>query len=512
MTRLRPVALVGHCLALDPIYYCQKIEPRDMFESKRPADEAALKEKAHSINLESGTNDLEISRNAIEKSFDRCISDFLSSKSRSFVVLKLVTAIMAVLTFLALARGGLSIPFFAYASSTCFLGYFLLEASEQRKAFRQRVLSIKRSVNSIIDSVGSREPAGLAAEGSIQAAIDSTDKSKPQDNDEHNVSNTYDSLMKMTPKEPISDLLGKDVRGRADASMSMSETGLSSPKSTTKQSYTCSVGKEGEIIIDDSYIRILDLIPGDRFAVEVIPDIILLRPVEDKDLPSHISDEQALTVDDSYRLVIPGPLAARSGACTGDGFRIALGPSFLRLERLLIHSELAFVNRFCRLLEEGRHLVSLLYINERLRACEIYVGRHQCCLFIDNLLISDRMLPGFLYLNMDGIYSNCFDSSDFTCIFSWDVLTDVVPNKDDYSSIDLVCAEGRLTISEPEGRDGDSRLKLLAAFYYGIWQQIKKVAGDQDVIIWNDVYRLGVKEHGVESECDLLDLVSQLGY
>ena len=172
-------------------------------------NDAELKGEPHSAELQLDISDLKIRRDVVNKAFDQCVSDFLSSKSSSFMRLKVVTFIMVLITLLYLTRSGLSKSFFAYASSTCFFGYFLMEASDKRKALIKRLLSVKRSVNSLIDSVESRGYAGFAAKSSVHAVVDSIDMLKPRKNDEHSGSNAHDLLKKMKPMELTCDLLHK---------------------------------------------------------------------------------------------------------------------------------------------------------------------------------------------------------------------------------------------------------------------------------------------------------------
>jgi hypothetical protein len=156
-------------------------------------------------------------------------------------------------------------------------------------------------------------------------------------------------------------------------------------------------------------------------------------------------------------------------------------------------NERSVINFICDKIKSGKYLTNLLYINKALNSRGYAVDKHQAYFFDSSVMISDNELEGFLVVNMDGFYSNCMNDEEMKMIFSWSGVEDIEYKENKNGcSIDIVAAQGRLTIK----KEASHSLKILYTFYKSVWKSINDKFKDQPIIIWNDVWKMGIKEIG----------------
>ena len=147
------------------------------------------------------------------------------------------------------------------------------------------------------------------------------------------------------------------------------------------------------------------------------------------------------------------------------------------------------INNAVRKIKKLKTLPHLPYINETLSAKGYDIDKHPAFFFMSNVFVSDIQPTAYLFVNMDGFYSD-FKDNKFQCIFSWDSLIDIaVVNQDENSiTINLVAKEGELTIREPFSKN----ILVLLEIYRSVWKDVNKKFADEPMIIWGEVKRMGV--------------------
>lgn len=136
-------------------------------------------------------------------------------------------------------------------------------------------------------------------------------------------------------------------------------------------------------------------------------------------------------------------------------------------------------------IKEENALTGLAYISEALKEQGYEVDNHTPFFFTSMVHISNKELPGFLYVNMDGFHSNCIEENELQLIFSWDTVKDIQIIEEDVASIkiNLLSHEGILTINEPYSKN----LLVLVGIYKNIWKKVVKKFAREDTISWNVV-------------------------
>jgi hypothetical protein len=136
-------------------------------------------------------------------------------------------------------------------------------------------------------------------------------------------------------------------------------------------------------------------------------------------------------------------------------------------------------------IKEEKTLTGLIYINTALRELGFEIDNHNPFFFTSLVHVSDRELSGFLYVNMDGFYSNCIEESEIQMIFSWDSVKDIQIVEEDVASIkiNLLSEEGILSINEPYSKN----LLVLVGIYKNIWKKVVKKFAGKETISWNVV-------------------------
>jgi hypothetical protein len=160
------------------------------------------------------------------------------------------------------------------------------------------------------------------------------------------------------------------------------------------------------------------------------------------------------------------------------------------------------IDFICNKIKKEKILTNLLYVNKALSAKGFDTDNHQAYFFDSSVLISDNEMQGFLLVNMDGFYSNCVNEEEMQMIFSWGGVNDIEYEEDgDDCSIDIVADQGRLTIK----KEGSHSLKVLYSFYKNVWKAINDKFKDEPFIIWNDVWKMGIKEVGFKTPEDYFE-------
>jgi hypothetical protein len=169
-------------------------------------------------------------------------------------------------------------------------------------------------------------------------------------------------------------------------------------------------------------------------------------------------------------------------------------------------SDQTIIKRVIEKIKTTKSLPHLPYINETLRNMGYDIEKHPAFYYMSNVFVSDIEPTAFLYVNMDGFYSDCIEGK-FQCIFSWESINDivVVEETDDSITIDLVSDEGELTLCEPFSKS----LLVLLEIYRSVWKDITKKFANQPMISWTEVESCGVNLLSFETHNDYLDWIGK---
>jgi hypothetical protein len=169
-------------------------------------------------------------------------------------------------------------------------------------------------------------------------------------------------------------------------------------------------------------------------------------------------------------------------------------------------SDETIIKRVIEKIKTTKSLPHLPYINEALRNMGYEIEKHPAFYYLSNVFVSDIEPTAFLYVNMDGFYSDCIEEK-FQCIFSWESINDivVVEETDDSITIDLVSDEGELTLCEPFSKS----LLVLLEIYRSVWKDITKKFANQPIISWTEVESSGVNLVSFETHNDYLDWIGK---
>ena len=156
-------------------------------------------------------------------------------------------------------------------------------------------------------------------------------------------------------------------------------------------------------------------------------------------------------------------------------------------------------------IKKEKALPHLPYINEALNKKGFEMDNHICHFFISYLYIGDQRLEGFLYVNMDGFYSDCINE-ELKYIFTWDSIKkiDIIEQNGKGVTINLVSEQGKLTINDPYSKN----LLLLVELHNSVWKQINKKFGNEEIISWNEVEKMGIKLLSFETHNEYLKWIN----
>jgi hypothetical protein len=131
-------------------------------------------------------------------------------------------------------------------------------------------------------------------------------------------------------------------------------------------------------------------------------------------------------------------------------------------------------------IKKEKAILALVYIKTALSELGYDMGNHNPFFFTSIVHVSEKALAGFLYVNMDGFYSNCKEESELQLIFSWDSVEDIELVEEGKSSmrINIISKENKLTIHEPYSKN----MLVLLSIYKNSWKKVIK--GDINIIIF----------------------------
>ena len=158
------------------------------------------------------------------------------------------------------------------------------------------------------------------------------------------------------------------------------------------------------------------------------------------------------------------------------------------------------INKLSQKIKNENVIPELLFINNAFEEENIEVNNHQAYFFTSDVLISDKELQGFLYVNMDGFYSNCLED-DLSFLVTWDVVIDMnIVQEIDGIEIEIKTEDGELTIKEKNSKS----LKILYSFYKNVWKKVADRFKNEPIISWGEVADMGITVLNFESIDDYI--------
>lgn len=129
-------------------------------------------------------------------------------------------------------------------------------------------------------------------------------------------------------------------------------------------------------------------------------------------------------------------------------------------------------------IKKEKALIELVYVKTALSELGYDTVNHHPFFFTSIVHVSEKALAGFLYVNVDGFYSNCREESELQLIFSWDSVEDIELVEEGESSmrINIISKEDKLTIHEPYSKN----MLVLLSIYKNSWKKVLK--GDINII------------------------------
>ena len=123
-------------------------------------------------------------------------------------------------------------------------------------------------------------------------------------------------------------------------------------------------------------------------------------------------------------------------------------------------------------IKKEKALIELVYVKTALSELGYDTGNHHPFFFTSIVHVSEKALAGFLYVNVDGFYSNYKEESELELIFSWDSIKEIELVEEGESSIriNIVSKENKLTIYEPYSKN----MLVLLSIYKNSWKKVLK--------------------------------------
>lgn len=168
----------------------------------------------------------------------------------------------------------------------------------------------------------------------------------------------------------------------------------------------------------------------------------------------------------------------------------------------------AIINKASNKIEKEKALTGLIYVNEKLEELGFEIDGHNPFFFTSLVHVSDNELSGFLYVNMDGFYSNCVNEKEIQMIFSWDSITGIKIIEEDEDSIkfNLYSNDGALTISEPYSKN----TKILLSIYNLVWKDVVERFKSEGAIQWSVVEdEMGVNIYSFDTHEEYLEWINE---
>ena len=159
------------------------------------------------------------------------------------------------------------------------------------------------------------------------------------------------------------------------------------------------------------------------------------------------------------------------------------------------------VDLLCTKIKDQRLLPFLPYIDAALENDGFVIDNHKCHFFSSNVYITDKELKGFLYVNMDGFYSNCIEPNKLSEIFSWEGISEIKLKTDSKTglTIGLFRPNGQfLTIRQ----EGGNSLMIIYSLFYNVWKFINEEFENEPAISWSKVDNMGILRKSFNSQLD----------
>ena len=123
-------------------------------------------------------------------------------------------------------------------------------------------------------------------------------------------------------------------------------------------------------------------------------------------------------------------------------------------------------------IKKEKVLTALVYVKTALSELGYHTDKHYPFFFTSIVHVSEKAIAGFLYVNVDGFYSNYKEESELELIFSWDSVKDIELVEEGESSIriNIVSKENKLTIYEPYSKN----MLVLLSIYKNSWPKVLK--------------------------------------
>ena len=173
----------------------------------------------------------------------------------------------------------------------------------------------------------------------------------------------------------------------------------------------------------------------------------------------------------------------------GEDFSITEGINSLSKFNIIDEK---IIEKIAEKIKIERVIPHLEFINKAFEEENVEISDNQAYFFTSDVLISDKELQGFLYVNMDGFYSNCLED-DLSFLVTWDVVIDMnIVQEIDGIEIEIKTEDGELTIKEKNSKS----LKILYSFYKNVWQQVIREFKDKPNASWNSVFEMGIQGIG----------------
>ena len=153
-------------------------------------------------------------------------------------------------------------------------------------------------------------------------------------------------------------------------------------------------------------------------------------------------------------------------------------------------------------------LTGLIYVPNQLIAMG-YDEVQNPFFFTSLVQVSEKLLPGFLIVNVDGFFTNCYINNEIQFIFSWDNLTSIKVLEEDELSIkiELISNKKSLIICEPYSKN----LKLLLAIYDTIWKDVISAFDSLEDIDWDYIQNeMGVSIVVFESHYEYINWIEEV--
>jgi len=153
-------------------------------------------------------------------------------------------------------------------------------------------------------------------------------------------------------------------------------------------------------------------------------------------------------------------------------------------------------------------LTGLIYVPNQLIAMG-YDEVQNPFFFTSLVQVSEKLLPGFLIVNIDGFFTNCYIDNEIQFIFSWDNLTSIKVLEEDELSIkiELISNEKSLIICEPYSKN----LRLLLAIYDTIWKDVISAFDSLEDIDWDYIQNeMGVSIVVFESHYEYINWIEEV--